>query len=110
LDDFYVQNLQVANTTSSTVKLTWQSPANNSYDSLRLDYYLVDTATNWTVPLAKTATSYTISGLVAGTSVLFTMSTMYTASGVLVTTPQYTALSSKTLISFQQLYLFGNLV
>lgn len=76
-NEFEVVELVFANSTLSTLDFSWTLPTNPDYDSLQVRYTTVDDSTSFgPFTLPKEQTLYSVSGLLPGTTVRISVSTL----------------------------------
>jgi hypothetical protein len=112
-NSYEVTGLNVLNSTKDSLEIGWTLPSSSDYDKFEISYIVVDTRANQTIDVSKDSTSFLVSDLQPGSTLLFYVNTF--KGGSSVASVYFSPTNSnlillKILIDRSLIDLFGNLI
>lgn len=112
-NSYEVTGLNVLNSTKDSLEIGWTLPSSSDYDKFEISYIVVDTRANQTIDVSKDSTSFLVSDLQPGSTLLFYVNTF--KGGSSVASVYFSPTNSnlillKILIDRSLIDLFGDLI
>ena len=81
-NNYEVTGLKVLNSTKDSLEIGWTLPSSSDYDKFEISYIVVDTRANQTIDVSKDSSSFLVSDLQPGSTLLFYVNTFKGGSSV----------------------------